>query len=338
MLSQRTRRILLATVAEFIATGEPVSSKVLVQRRVLDLSSASVRAVLAELEASGLLVKPHTSAGRVPTERAFEYFAEAMVNASSLASGGDPAELDRRYAELDPGLDALLKRTAHVLAELTGSAALVRPPRGEAWVLKDLRFISLRPGELLAVIVATNGAVENRVLRADETLGPAEVDRINNVLRPLIEGRTLAEVRARLAKDLETARAQSDRFTRRALQIGSEALASVDSEVEVLVEGAAQLLDRPEFASVDRTRALVRTLDDQELLLRILDRTLSTPGITVLIGNEENEIGRDLSLVSANFGQGAVGVIGSTRMDYSQVVPLVRDVARRLARRMRATN
>jgi heat-inducible transcriptional repressor len=338
MLSQRTRRILFATVAEFIATGEPVSSKVLVQRRVLDLSSASVRAVLAELEAAGLLVKPHTSAGRVPTERAFEYFAEAMVSASSLASGADPSELDRRYAELDPGLDALLKRTAHVLAELSGSAAVVRPPRGEAWVLKDLRFIALRPGELLAVIVATNGAVENRVLRADESLGPAEVDRINNVLRPLIEGRTLAEVRARLAKDLETARAQSDRFTRRALQIGSEALASVDSEVEVLVEGAAQLLDRPEFASADRTRALVRTLDDQELLLRILDRTLSTPGITVLIGNEENEIGRDLSLVSANFGQGAVGVIGSTRMDYSQVVPLVRDVARRLARRMRATN
>lgn len=337
MLSPRTRRILLATVAEFIATGEPVSSKVLVQRRVLDLSSASVRAVLAELEATGLLVKPHTSAGRVPTERAFEYFAEAMVSASAT-QGADPSELDRRYAELDPGLDALLKRTAQVLAELSGSAALVRPPRGEAWVLKDLRFISIRAGELLAVIVATNGAVENRVLRVDETLGASEVDRINNMLRPLVEGRTLPEVRARLATDLDAARAQSDRFTRRALQIGSEALACVDAEVEVLVEGAAQLLDRPEFASADSTRALVRTLDDRELLLRILDRTLSTPGITVLIGNDENEIGRNLSLVSANFGQGAVGVIGSTRMDYSQVVPLVRDVARRLARRMRASN
>jgi heat-inducible transcriptional repressor len=205
-------------------------------------------------------------------------------------------------------------------------------------VLRDLRFIAIRAGELLAVIVATNGAVENRVLRVDESLGAAAVDRINNLLRPFIEGRTLVEVRGRLEKDLETARAQSDRFTRRALQIGQEALAAVAADVEVLVQGTAQLLERPEFASADRTRALVRTLDDQELLLRLLDRTLATPGITVLIGNEENEIGRDLSLVSANFGPGAVGVIGSTRMDYSQVVPLVRDVARRLARRLRSAN
>lgn len=338
MLNQRTRRILLATVAEYIATGEPVSSKSLVDRRVFDLSSASVRAVLAELERDGFLIKPHTSAGRVPTQRAFEWFATAMVHASSARNESSTTELDRRYAELDPGLDALLRRTAQVLAELTGSAALVRPPRGESWVLKDLRFLAIRPGELLAVIVATSGAVENRVLRVDGALGAAELDRINNLLRPLIEGHTLAEVRARLAKDLDQARALSDRFTRRALQIGSEALASVAGDREVLVEGTAQLLDRPEFASVDRTRALVRTLDDQELLLRVLDRTLSTPGITVMIGSEDNEIGRDLSLVSANFGEGALGVIGSTRMDYSQVVPLVRDVARRVARRMRSTN
>lgn len=338
MLSQRTRRILLATVAEFIATGEPVSSKVLVQRRVGDLSSATVRAVLAELEAAGYLVKPHTSAGRVPTDRAFEAFAEAMVSASALARGAHASELDRRYAELDPGLDALLKRTALVLAELTGSAALVRPPRGEAWVLKDMRIIPIRPGELLAVIVATNGAVENRVLRVDDAIGPADIDRINNLLRPLIEGNTLPEVRARLASDLEAARARRDAFARQALQIGRDALAAVESEVEVLVEGASQLLDRPEFNDAERTRALVRTLDDQELLLRVLDRALKTPGITVLIGSEENEIGRDLSLVSANFGQGAVGVIGTTRMDYSQVVPLVRDVARRLSRRIRTTN
>lgn len=338
MLSARARRILLATVAEYIATGEPVASKGLVERRVHDLSSASVRAVLAELEAEGFLVKPHASAGRIPTERALGYFAEAMVTATEHARSADQAELDRRYAELDPGLDALLRRSAHVLAELTGSAALVRPPREDAWVLRDVKFISLRPGEVLAVIVATNGAVENRAMRVDDSLGPAEVERINNLLHPLIEGRTLAEVRARIVKDLETARAQSDRFTRRALQIGHDALSTVASEVSVLVEGAAQLIERPEFASVDRTRALVRTLDDQELLLRLLDRTIASPGIQVVIGNEENEMGRDLSLVAANFGHGAVGVIGSTRMDYSQVVPLVRDVARRLARRLRSAN
>ncbi len=333
MLSHRARKILLVAVRDFVATGEPVASRGLSQRHDLDLSPASIRAVFAELEAEGYLSKPHASAGRVPTEKGYRAFAEATVAAVERATA--PEAFEKRYSEVEPGLDALMRHAVKVLAELTGSASVVRPPSAESWVLREIRFVWLHPREVLAVIVAASGAAQNRVMRLDDQTSPAELERVNNLLRERIEGRTLAEVRQILATELEAERAHNDRFARKALELGRDALARTSPENEVLVEGAAQLIERPEFASVDRTRQLVRTLEDQELLLDLLDRTLATPGIQVVIGSPENEMGSDLSLVAARFGSGAVGVIGSTRMDYPQVVPLVRHTAIRLARALR---
>jgi heat-inducible transcriptional repressor len=334
MLSQRARRILLAAVSDYIETGEPVSSRAMCQRHGLDLSPASVRAVFAELEAAGYLAKPHTSAGRVPTESGFKLFAESTLVSSERAAAAS-SEIERRYSTVEPGLDALMRHTVKVLAELTGAASVVRPPPSETWVLRELRFIWLKRAEVLAVIVAANGAVQNRVMRIEDAPSPAELERINNLLRERIEGRTLAEVRSHIARDLEHGRAVHDRFSRRALELGQEALNATPPGDEVLIEGAAQLIERPEFANLDRTRQVVRALEDQCMLLDLLDRTLQTPGIQVVIGSAENEMGSDLSLVAATFGLGAVGVIGSTRMDYSQVVPLVRHTALRLAKMLR---
>lgn len=342
-LSHRARKILLTVVGDFIATGEPVASKNLALHHGLELSPASIRAVLAELEAAGYLVKPHTSAGRVPTDAGIRFFAEAMVN---LAEPRADDRLARRLAEVAPGIDALLRHANKVLAELSGGAALLRPPRTEAWVLKDLRFLVLRPYELLAVIVATNGAVEHRVLRVDDTPTPAELDRVNNLLAARIEGRTLGEIRAILASELSAERARSPAPPRpqslavRALEMGDRAIAAVtEAEGSVLVEGAAQLIERPEFSRVDAARALLRTLDDEALLLTLLDEALRAPGLRVVIGSEHagHGIGPELSLVMASFDEGAgvVGVIGSQRMDYSQVVPLVRQTAERLSQAMR---
>lgn len=329
LLTPRERKILLAAVSEFITTAEPVSSRSLQETLPIKLSSASIRAVLATLEANGYLTKPHTSAGRVPTARALSLFAEALADTESLASPHQ-SELDRRYAGVAPGIDALMQLTGKVLAELTGSAAVVLPPRGERWVLRDLRFISLNPREILVVIVSSHGAVENRVLRVEQPVTSSELERLNNLMQPRIEGRTLNEVRASFATEIVEARRKNDQSTRRTLEAAQEALAEVASDSEVLVEGAALLLERPEFASADRTRQLVRTLEDEELIVKLLDRALMTPGLQVVFGSSENEMGSELSLVAAGFGAGAVGVLGSTRMDYSSVVPLVRQTARRL--------
>ena len=332
MLSHRARRILLAAVGDFVATGEPVASKALARLHDLELSPATVRAVFAELESGGYLTKPHASAGRVPTEKGLRVFAEAMIAAAEGKSlGDDPAAGAALWAASDPGFDAALRHTTRVLAMLSGSAALLRPPPGESWVLRDLRFIALRPREVLAVVVATNGAVENRVLAVEETLSAAELERANNMIHARVQGMTLAQVRSMLAQELEVGRAGRDRLERAALALGQQALASLGAPGEVLVEGAAQLIARPEFASAEATRQLVIALEDQELLLDLLDRTMAARGLQVVFGGLDNAMGSDLSLVATSFGAGAIGVIGSTRMDYGQVAPLVRQAAAQLA-------
>ncbi len=330
MLTHRARKLLLIAVGDYIATGEPVASKSLTERHELELSPASVRAVFAELERDGYLAKPHASAGRVPTEKGFRVFADAMVAAAAQLTA-PTEEIDRRYSEAEPGLDAMIRHTGKVLSELTGSAALVVPPRADAWVLRELRFIGLRPREVLVVVVASSGAVQNRVMRVDDAPTAADLERVNNLLRERVEGKTLAEVRAGIARDMEAGRAAHDRLQRLALQLGRDALARAAPDDEVLVEGTARLVERPEFASADRTRQLVRTLEDQQRLLDLLDRTLQAPGVQVLIGTSDDAMG-ELSLVATRFGSGAVGVLGSTRMDYGQVVPLVRHAALRLSR------
>jgi heat-inducible transcriptional repressor len=332
MLSHRARRILLAAVGDFIATGEPVASKALTRLHELEMSPATVRSVFAELEGGGYLTKPHASAGRVPTDKGLRVFAEAMIAvAEGQSLGDDTAASAALWAAHDPGFDAALRHTTRVLAMLSGSAALLRPPPGESWVLRDLKFIALRPREVLAVVVATNGAVENRVLAVEETLSPADLERANNMIHAKVQGMTLAQVRATLAQELEAGRAGRDRLERAALALGQQALAALDSPSEVLVEGAAQLIARPEFASAETTRQLVIALEDQELLLDLLDRTMAARGLQVLFGGLDNTMGSDLSLVATSFGAGAIGVIGSTRMDYGQVAPLVRQAATQLA-------
>jgi heat-inducible transcriptional repressor len=332
MLSHRARRILLAAVGDFIASGEPVASRTLARLHDLELSPATVRAVFAELEAGGYLTKPHASAGRVPTDKGLRVFAEAMIAvAEGKSLEGDTAASAALWSASDPGFDAALRHTTRVLAMLSGSAALLRPPPGESWVLRELRFIALRPREVLAVVVATNGAVENRVLAVEETLSAADLERANNMIQARVQGMTLAQVRSTLAQELEAERARGDRLERAALSLGQQALASLASPSEVLVEGAAQLIARPEFASAETTRQLVIALEDQELLLDLLDRTMAARGMQVVFGGLDNTMGSELSLVATSFGAGAVGVIGSTRMDYGQVAPLVRQAAAQLA-------
>jgi heat-inducible transcriptional repressor len=336
MLTHRGRRILFALITEYLATGEPVASAALGRSAGFEVSPATIRAVFAELEGQGYLHKPHASAGRVPTEKGLRAFIEALISSVEL-SDELREQIKLRYSVVDPGLDSLLRVTGKVLAETTGSASVVVSVPAQAWVLTDLRFIAVRPNEVLAVIVAGNGGVQNRVLRTEEPIAPADLERANNLLQSLLGGRTITQVRQILAEELETERARFDQMTRLALTLGERALShAAQDEPDVRIEGQAQLIGRPEFSDIDRARQALRTLEDKERLARLLDRTLAAPGIQVLIGAEDaaTEAG-DLSLVAAPFASGSLAVIGPTRMDYPSVVPIVRYTARLLTQLLR---
>ncbi len=330
MLSHRGRRILFALVSEYIASGEPVASAAL--SKAMDLSSASIRAVLAELEGQGYLHKPHTSAGRIPTERALRAFVDALLATAELPEDLR-ATIEARFRQLAPGPEAALRATSKVLAEVSGAVSVVlASPAGDR-TLRELRFISLRATEVLAVLVATDGAVQNRVLRTDHPIAPAELERMNNLLASLTAGRTLGQLRAIISQQLETERAQVDARLRLALTLGERALAGVEEPSELLIEGHAQLIERREFGDIDRARLALRTLEDKAVLVQLLDRAGAAPGIQVVIGAEDEVTGAsELSVVAAPVAGGVIGVIGPTRIDYGAVVPAVRITAGVLGR------
>src|SRR5687767_1328437 len=190
-LSQRAKQILYACITEFVATGEPVGSRTLSKRGGIDLSPASIRNVLSDLEEMGYLHQPHTSAGRVPTDKAFRLFIDAMMEVRNLTDE-ENAQILQRFSEIEPGPN-FLRETGRLLSDLAGTAAVVISPRAETMTMKHLRFIRTMPGEVLAVLVMSNGTVQNRFIKAD--IQENDLQKIHNLLDDVIEGRTLGDLR-----------------------------------------------------------------------------------------------------------------------------------------------
>src|SRR5579883_1160479 len=210
-LSARARQVLYHCVTEYVATGEPVGSRTLAKKSGLELSPASIRNVLADLEEAGYLRQPHTSAGRVPTDRAFRLFIDALMHVREL-TGDEEASIRDRFASLEPGQN-VMRETGKLLSELTGTVAVVVAPRAETLTLKQLRFLRTAPEEVLAVIVMKNGTVQNRFLKAAVT--EADLRRIHDLLDDVVEGRTLGDLRELFERRLQSERVQHDELRRR---------------------------------------------------------------------------------------------------------------------------
>ncbi len=327
-LSYRSRRILYATIAEYIATGEPVGSRRLSKRYGINLSPATIRNVLADLEEAALLAQPHTSAGRVPTDAGFRVFVDALVQMREVGKE-DRAAVLQRLQNLAPGSD-LLTEAGALLSSLTGAAAVVTAPPPDDERLAQLRFMPLRDGQLLAVLVTRGGAIQNRVVPLVEDLPSAALERVNNMLAELVEVEALSLLGVR---DALAARIADERGTVAALR--TQARDMVDRTAEAAPQAGAlvidqgRLFDRPEFLDAEKIRSYLRAFDDREQLLALLENTLGAGGVSVLIGAEVS-LGavEDVSVISSRYERGessagSVGVIGPTRMDYAKVVPLV---------------
>ncbi len=324
-LSERAKQILYAVVTEFVATGQPVGSKTLAHRGI-ELSPASIRSVLADLEAEGYVVQPHTSAGRVPTDRAFRLFIDTLMELRQV-SAADHAFIERRFSDIEPGGSTLMSDAGKLLSELTGTAAVVVAPRAEL-KLKHLRFIRTTPGQVLAVLVMSNGEVQNRFLRLDVT--EAELLQVHNLLDDVIEGRTLRELHELLTRRLQTERVQQDELRRTAFRLGEAAVAGVTQDkADLFIEGRDKLLEAPEFQSAGDLKGVVSALDQQERIVDLLTATMAAKDMAIVVGQEAGQLGGGhLSIVGASFSDngraaGTVGVIGPTRMDYAKVVPIV---------------
>ncbi|HJL16095.1 MAG TPA: heat-inducible transcriptional repressor HrcA [Sandaracinaceae bacterium LLY-WYZ-13_1] len=323
----RARKILYAVVTEYVSTGEPVGSRRLAKRYGINLSPATIRNVLADLTDFGYLSQPHTSAGRVPTERGFRLFVDALIQMREVTNEDREAVMERIQG-LRPGVDDLVEEAGRLLATMAGAAAVFTRPRADTEALTQIRFMPLRPGEVLALVITKTGAIQNRVVPSPD-LEPAALERLNNYLSEKASGKTLAELRRTLADEMDDERGQVREVREQAQDLVSRATEGSDAPGEVVIEGRDVLFDRPEFADAEKIRTYLRTFDEKERLLDLLDQTIAAGGVQVLIGSEtELEGVPDISLITASYRRGGlnagtVGVIGPTRMDYGKLVPLV---------------
>ena len=323
----RAKKILHAVVSEYLATGEAVGSQTVTRRYGLEVSAATVRNVMGDLEELGLLRHAHASGGRIPTDRGLRYYVDTLLRVRSL-SAGEKDEIRERIGAVRTDLPEMMQRTSRLLRELSHLTVVVQAPRPDSDVVQHLEFVRLREGQLLAVIASSSGQIQNKLVPIDMPLPASELDRINNYLNNLVSGLTLDQMRARLAAEIESDRATHDQLVTRALQLAAAAVPTEAASMpEVMVDGQSNLLSG--HTDLERAKMLLRTLEEKDLLVRLLDRTLSAPGICVFIGAEANLADlTDISVVAAPYGGegkplGTIGVIGPSRMNYSRVIPLV---------------
>jgi heat-inducible transcriptional repressor len=338
-LNDRAREIFRAVVDAYLISGAPVGSRTLAQQAGLSLSPASIRGVMQELEERGLLAAPHTSAGRMPTERGLRLFVDGMMQVAE-PSAEERAAIEARASSGGP-VEEALATTAAALSGLSACAGLVLVPKREMR-LRSIGFVSLSPAQALAVLVSEDGAVENRVVALPDGMAPSALVEAGNYLSATLAGLTLSEAKQRLERELADGRAAMDGAARALVERGL-AVWSEDGERRpvLIVRGQGRLVDAAALADLERVQALLDDLDGKQEIASLLDSARAGDATRIFIGAENKLFALSGSSVIARPFRGldgrvlgVVGVIGPTRLNYARVVPMVDFTAATLARLM----
>ncbi|MEW6120260.1 MAG: heat-inducible transcriptional repressor HrcA [Pseudomonadota bacterium] len=332
MLTDRARILLKTLVERYIAEGEPVGSRTLSKHSGLDLSPASIRNVMSDLEEMGFVASPHTSAGRVPTPRGYRFFVDTLLTVRPLAQV-EVNQLETHLAPSDP--QKLITAASTLLSDLSQFAGLVMTPRRNP-AFRQIEFLSLSEKRILLIIVTLEGEVENRVIVTEQPYSASALTEAANYLNQHFAGFTFDQVRTRLRDELGRMRDDITQLMAAAVDAGSQALDT--SQENVVVSGSRKLLDVEELSSnMGNLRRLFDAFEQKTGLLQLLDQSRSAAGVQIFIGGESNLLPLDeCSLVTAPYsvdGQvvGTLGVVGPTRMAYERVVPIVDITAKLLS-------
>jgi len=343
-LSDRSRRLLATLIREYVETGEPVSSQILARRSGLGLSSATVRNVLTQLEEAGYVHQPHTSAGRVPTDRGYRFFVDLLLGSRRPSRPTAAVEYQlRQQAERSPLFDDLLASVSHFVSRASRHVGFALADNSGG-VLQRIEFVPLGGTRVLVVVVSSGNQVTQKSVDAGEPLKPEDLAQAANYLNTEFSGLELDEVRDAVIERLREERTLYDQLLTRALRLASQTLEQLPPHRAFFVDGASSLLDTtgPQEGAISLAtlRALLEMMEEKERLVHLLNEYIDGPGLTVVIGAEHAEPDlRGLSLVASTSMDGAtlrtVGVIGPTRMHYSRAISLVDGTAQAVARVLR---
>jgi heat-inducible transcriptional repressor len=337
--TDRSGRVLAALVREFIASGEPVASSALTTAAGLGVSSATVRTILAKLEEDGFVQQPHTSAGRVPTDRGYRFYVDLLLESrrSNRAATAVEARLRR---DSDGRIESVLPQVSYVISQASRTVGFAIRARHEAAVFERVEFVPLTPTRVLVVIVARGGHVIQKVIDTGEPLNSDDLRHAANYLNAEFSGVPLYRAREAVLERIDEERVLYDALLARAMRLASSTFADLPDDRMLYVEGASSLLDDGSGLTMAMLQALLALIEEKQRLLRLLNEYIDGPGLTVVIGAEHLDPSlRPFSLIASTYddgsGTGTVGVIGPTRMRYHRAIAVVDGAAQAIARVLR---
>jgi len=338
-LDGRAREVLREIVMQHVATGEAISSRSLAKCGRFQLSPASLRNVMADLEDLGYLAQPHTSAGRVPTDRGYRFFINYLMKSRALTQR-ERETIDEQVSH-GTEIDHVLHEASLTLSRLADQVGVVFMPTLLQFAIRSMDFVLVAENKILSVIVGTNGVVVNKVIETRLTFNREELEKIGRFISVEFFGLTLDQIRRRLVRMTEEERAANDAMLQKTIALGIEAVNDVRaSENDLYVEGAASILTKPEFFDTMALRKTFLALQEKEKLIDLLNSCLTEEGLQILIGSESDFTHvHNFSIVAKSYGShnaplGVVGIIGPMRMEYARMAPLVDYIGRALSRKI----
>lgn len=333
MLDKRAQILLKTLVEQYISDGQPVGSRTLSKSSGLDLSPATIRNVMSDLEELGFIASPHTSSGRIPTQRGYRFFVDTLLTVQPLQS----QEIQRLQFELSsPNPQELISSAAGMLSNLTQFAGVVMTPKRKNIAFKHIEFLPISDKRILVIIVTTDGNVQNRIILAEKPYSPAELTQATNHFNANYSGSTFEQVKTKLHEELKQMQSDMMILMSAAMEISSKSMQE-DNE-NVVISGERNLLQVDDLSTnVTSLRKLFEIFERRTSLMQLLDNSQRAEGIQIFIGGESGYLPLDeCSMVTAPYetdGQvvGTLGVIGPTRMAYERVIPIVDITAKLLS-------
>jgi heat-inducible transcriptional repressor len=328
-LNERSQRLLKVLIEQYIEHGQPVGSKLLAQQSGLDVSPATIRNVLADLERKGLLVAPHTSAGRVPTDLGYRMFVDTLVSVKPLEE--NLLQQIQQNIRLDSGPQGLLGNASDMLSEITSLTSIVMLPKRDSISLRQIEFVPLSDKRVLAIMVMSDAEVENRILTTSRNFSENELRQASNLLNSLLVGRDISSVRDSILSELESMRREVNEFMQAAVEMAGQMFTPAQTEAKdsLVVSGESKLLRMDSLEDMAKARRLFDAFSEKKDILDLLDRCMVSQRMQVFIGAEtENPELQQCSLIGSPYSidgevVGVLGIIGPTRMQYDRVIPLV---------------
>jgi heat-inducible transcriptional repressor len=340
---ERAQRLLRVLIDRYIRDGLPVGSRTLAADSGLDVSPATIRNIMVDLESMGFVASPHTSAGRVPTIKGYRFFVDTLVKLTP-PKGEELRRFQRGLAEAASEPQALALSVSNLLSGVTRLAGVVTVPRRTQLTLRQIEFLALSERRVLAILVVNNREVQNKIFPVQRDFTQDELQRAGNYLTEQFRGRDLYQVRHRLVDDLAETRESMNALMRDAIEMAQKAFPDSEPELEYVIAGETNLMGFEELADMERLKSLFEAFSRQRDLLHLLDRSMHGEGVNIFIGQESGyQLLDACSVVAAPYADadntmGVLGVIGPTRMAYERVIPIVDLTAKLLGSALKSRN